>query len=88
MGVDITKAVSEKAPVFVPIENEAWRSYKFVRDGQVVETTIIQPVKLNVKRSAGGDSHRIIDAQGVSHYIPAGWVHLSWKGKSGEAYSF
>lgn len=82
---DVTKEVSSKPPDFVDISNEAWRRYDFP-SGHVV---IFNPVKLNVKRKTEGDSHRIIDAEGMSHYIPAGWIHLSWKGKAGKPeYSF
>jgi hypothetical protein len=90
MGVqDVTSQVSTDKGnpvnlVFADISNEAYRTYYFPTG----ETTITEPVKLNVKRKPEGDSHRIIDAAGVSHYVPAGWLRLSWKGKNGEAYNF
>lgn len=85
--MDVTQEVSSKKPEFVQINNEAWRQYDFPNGGRVV---IEQPVKLNVKRSERGDSHRLIDAQGICHYIPAGWIHLSWRPKDGvgDGYSF
>jgi hypothetical protein len=89
MAEDVTKEVStnKDAPVklvFADISQEAWRTYHFPTG----DTTILFPVKLNVKRKKEGDSHRIIDADGVSHYVPAGWLRLSWKGKDGTTYMF
>ena len=57
---------------FVDISSESWREYQrsdntFIR--------IKQPIALHVSKSGG---HRIFDAEGVSHYIPSGWVHLCW----------
>jgi hypothetical protein len=75
-----------KAPEFVDISNEIYRTYEFANGGKV---TITAPVKLSVRRKPEGDSHRVIDADNVSHYIPAGWIHLFWQGKGGSAqYSF
>lgn len=63
---------------FTDISTEAVRRYHF-KDEAV---TIPKPLFLNVSRSGG---HRIFDAHGVSHYIPKGWIHLSWVAKPGEA---
>ena len=41
---------------------------------------IKQPLQLNVNESGG---HRIFDVEGVSHYVPAGWIHLKWIAKGG-----
>lgn len=62
---------------FADISSELWREYHFL-GGESVR--IDTPLKLNVSESRG---HRIFDAQGVSHYIPAGWIHLEWKVKDG-----
>ena len=59
------------------ISSEDWREYDF--GSQSVRVT--KPLALNVSKSGG---HRIIDAEGVSHYVPKGWIHLSWKSKEGE----
>lgn len=87
--MDVTKQVSTNVgqPVkleFADISNESYRTYTFPT-GSV---TIVNPVNLNVKRKPEGDSHRLVDADGVAHYVPAGWILLSWKGKNGEAFSF
>lgn len=60
------------------ISSERYREYRFL-GGDVVR--IEAPLKLNVSESGG---HRIFDAEGVSHYVPAGWIHLSWVAKDGE----
>lgn len=59
------------------ISTERWREYNF--SDYVVR--IDEPLAINVSKAGG---HRIIDAEGVSHYIPKGWLHLKWKGKEGE----
>ncbi len=48
------------------------REYQFL-GGETIR--INRPLRLNVSESGG---HRIFDAEGISHYIPAGWIHLQW----------
>lgn len=62
---------------FTDISSEQWREYRFL-GGETVR--IEAPRQLNVSESGG---HRIFDSHGVSHYIPAGWIHLSWQVKDG-----
>lgn len=57
---------------FKNIESEAYRTYVF----KDVEVRIDYPIALNVSRSGG---HRVVDANGVSHYVPSGWFHLKWE---------
>lgn len=59
------------------ITSEEYRIYNFGTDKLV---RIENPIKLKV--SPGG--HRVIDGQGISHYIPKGWFHLSWKAREGQ----
>ncbi len=40
--------------------------------------TIHKPVWLVVSASGG---HRIVDEDGLAHYVPSGWRHLTWKNK-------
>lgn len=61
---------------FQSLESELARTYKFP-DGEVI---IENPLWINV----GPGGHRVFDAQGVSHYIPKGWIHLSWTVKDGK----
>lgn len=63
---------------FKDISSESYREYRFP-GGDIVR--IETPLKLNVSASGG---HRIFDAEGVSHYVPAGWIHLSWVAKDGQ----
>lgn len=62
---------------FISIESEKYREYVFIKDGEQQIVRINSPVKLNVSKSGG---HRILDSDGISHYIPSGWIHLSWFG--------
>lgn len=62
---------------FDDISVEAWREYRWP-DGAVVR--IEAPTGLNVSASGG---HRLTDAAGMGHYIPAGWNHLCWQPKDG-----
>lgn len=64
---------------FKDISTEEYRVYHFP---QLESIRINNPTHLHVSASGG---HRILDADGVSHYIPSGWLHLKWKAKEGEA---
>jgi len=59
--------------IFKDISSEEYRTYDFPD----YSITIEKPLKLNVSSSGG---HRVLDFEGVSHYIPSGWRHLEWKG--------
>jgi len=63
---------------FTDISSEAWREYHF-ESGATVR--IDNPAMLNVSESGG---HRIFDEQGLSHYVPKGWIHLVWEPKPGQ----
>ncbi len=62
---------------FADISSEDYREYRFP-NGDFVR--IERPVMLNVSKNG----HRVWDEMEVSHYIPHGWIHLSWKVKKGE----
>lgn len=72
------KFLNESGNDFVDISSEASRTYNFGQKGFV---KINKPLKLSVSSSGG---HRIFTADGQSHYVPAGWIHLSWVAKDGE----
>jgi hypothetical protein len=72
----MTDFVNSSGLEFASLESEQFRDYEF-SDHKV---RITNPLWLNVSKSGG---HRIFDAQGVSHYIPTGWNHLSWVVKPG-----
>lgn len=63
---------------FKDISTEQYRAYVFPGGDTV---TVTEPLKLFVSNSGG---HRIVDASGTSHYLPARWIHLSWKVKAGQ----
>lgn len=60
---------------FNDISSEDHREYTFP-GGHT--TKIYGPLYLNVSKSGG---HRILDMDGISHYIPTGWIHLQWKAR-------
>lgn len=56
---------------------EAWREYVFPTGVY----RISNPTHFRVKRGTNGDSHRVIDAAGLRHYVPAGWLGIRFDGK-------
>lgn len=77
-------------PVSVLFESKKFEvkieeGFKFIHE---VERTYIFPTKtVNIKGptkiKVSGNGHRIVTADGTSHYIPSGWVHLYWTPKEG-----
>ena len=71
---------------FQDISDEIFRSYVFP-DGQVVnvESPVAVAISVSSVRPRHGSchSHRVVDESGSVHYIPAGWLKLSWKNKTG-----
>jgi hypothetical protein len=57
---------------FDDISSEKYRVYVYPDNFTI---RIDEPMRLNVSKNG----HRIYDAQGVSHYINKGWVHLYWE---------
>jgi hypothetical protein len=55
------------------ISSEEYRTYDFSDGGSI---TIKKPLRIKVSENG----HRILDADGVSHYVPKGWIHLYWEG--------
>lgn len=68
--------INESKYKFVNISSEAYREYRFTNGVVRIE----QPLYLAT--SAGG--HRLFDTQGKSHYVPNGWIQLTWEAKPGE----
>ena len=66
---------------FADISSEEYREYTFpALQGRFVKVRIKEPTHLSVSESGG---HRLLDAAGISHYVPTGWVELAWKAKTG-----
>lgn len=65
--------------------NEEWREYDYLVDGTIVTIRVENVRWLNVHPAHG--AHRLLDAEGVSHYMPGNWmprVGLRWKAAVGE----
>ena len=62
---------------FRDISSEESREYRFPGDERVV---IRSPIAANVSTNG----HRIIDAFGITHYIPRGWLEIVWTARDGE----
>jgi len=83
----LQKDGTRRSVTFVRVSIELFRSYLYpavqLPNGTLQPAHIVRvddPVWLYVAPSG---SHRIADAKGFSHYIPAGWSHLWWKRKDG-----
>ena len=63
----------------IDIGVELWREYVY-KDGFVYR--IEDPLTLYSKHKPEGDSHRVLDRHGVTHYVPAGWRILRWNGET------
>ena len=73
-----TKFINQSTFEFTDISSEQYRIYEFSNGKTVM---ISEPLKLSVSKSGG---HRIFDNSGISHYIPQGWIHISWRAKDGQ----
>ena len=63
------------------ISEESYREYVYA-DGSVY--LVPNPLRLNVKKKVGGDSHRIV-TKGMSHYVAPGWIAIRWMPAPGTA---
>ena len=61
------------------ISTEEWREYRYANGDHY---RIEQPKTLFLKRDAEGDSHRILDRDGITHYVRRGWVAIAWHAPS------
>jgi hypothetical protein len=61
---------------FADIRAEQWRQYHFKDYRKLIKS----PVALHVSKNG----HRVLDADGFSHYIPYGWYDLTWRVEDGE----
>jgi|WetSurMetagenome_2_1015567.scaffolds.fasta_scaffold1050936_1 hypothetical protein len=73
------KLINATDKEFADISSEEYREYDF---GDGTKIKLAAPLFLNVNDKSGG--HRVLTTDGVSHYIPSGWKHLSWKAKQGK----
>ncbi len=63
---------------FVDISSEQWRRYWFPGSEEAI--LLEAPLFLSV----GESGHRVLTANGHSHYIPYGWLEIEWKVKEGQ----
>ena len=64
------------------LSDETSRTYVF---GPGSAYRIDLPIIVAVKKTARGDTHRVVDAKGACHYIPAGWIAIHWTLKANTA---
>lgn len=64
----------------IDISSEQHRVYTY---GDGKQFRIDAPVELHVLTDDRGTSHRVIDADGVTHRPERGWVGISWQPKDG-----
>jgi hypothetical protein len=57
------------------ISTEQWREYDY---GNGIAYRVENPLTLYRKTDEKGDSHRVVDAAGVTHYPKRGWVGIRW----------
>lgn len=60
---------------------EVYREYIFPGKEKV---RLIEPVTLIVS----DNGHRVVTADGLSHYVPYGWIHLYWECPEGREHNF
>jgi len=68
--------INESEYNFTDISSEEWREYDFGG----VEVRIDNPIGLAV----GENGHRIVDTNGVSHYVGYDGFYFSWESGEGE----
>ena len=60
---------------FCDLTSEEWREYQYASG-----TVRLVATHLHVSASGG---HRLFTTDGLSHYMPPGWIRLTWKAKEG-----
>lgn len=76
-GKTVTFSYNVNGMKFYDVSSEAERVYNFGSKGFV---KIQQPLRLHISESG----HRIFDAFGKSHFIPMGWVQVTWTVREGQ----
>lgn len=67
---------NESGLEFADISSELWQRYTFPGGDTVY---LREPLWLHVSENG----HRIFTANGESHYVPLGWIHLQWRALDG-----
>lgn len=70
------KFINKSNLEFTDISSEKYRTYVW-DNGATVK--IKNPLYLNVSNNG----HRVFDLDGISHYVPNGWIHMYFKARKG-----
>ena len=61
---------------FVDVSSNLWREYVYATGVVRIE----RPEWLHVKAQTDTlHSHRVIDSEGISHYLPSGFLEVRWE---------
>jgi hypothetical protein len=61
---------------FLDISNQKTRTYNYGENKIVV---IENPQWLNIDKTG----HRVVDLAEVAHFLPEGWIEITWEAKDG-----
>ena len=62
---------------FIDISFEMFREYVYPNGAKI---RIDNPLRLSI---ANNNAHRLFDLNGLSYYIPQGWISIVWKARPG-----
>jgi len=62
---------------FINISSELFREYLYPNGAKI---RINDPLRLSVSEN---NAHRAFDSNGLSYYIPPGWIGIIWKARPG-----
>ena len=63
---------------------EKWREYVYINSvGEERIYHIDWPIDLYIKPTKNGDSHRVVDIDGVTHYPRKDWLGIRWQRQDG-----
>jgi hypothetical protein len=68
---DVSRKPNLTAPVYQDTRSESWREYVFGPNHDVIIYRINKPRRLYV----GKTTHRVVDADGITHCVPAPGYH-------------
>lgn len=71
---DTAQDIHLRSSEWQDISDELWRTYHF-NDCEII---VSGPSRLLVDRTQFGDMHTVVDEDGMTHVIAAGWLRLSW----------
>jgi len=69
---------NDPSMVFYDISSEVERTYIFPNGEYIIDNPLAVCVTL-ASVPHGGGSHRVVDKAGNAHYIPRGWIAMTWE---------